>query len=56
VTEPTDLVSRQAQILVHFAALPSVSLSKEERAAMLEGARLLEREARAKAFDQRDDQ
>ncbi len=46
MTLPTD---PRAAILVRFADMPSVAFTAEEKAALLEGARLIEREARAKA-------
>lgn len=49
MTSPYDLLDEQAATLVRFAALPSLLLTQEERAAFLAGARALEREARAKA-------
>lgn len=52
----TDLVSAEARVLVRFAALPSLLLTEEERQAFLAGARALEREARAKLYDRRDEQ
>ena len=52
MTSPTDLVSPEAQVLVYFAALPSLLLTEEQRRAFLAGARALEREARAKERDE----
>jgi hypothetical protein len=51
----TDLVSEDAQTLVYFAALPSLLLTEKQRRAFLAGARALEKEARAKAYDRGDD-
>lgn len=56
MTSPLDLLDAQAATLVRFAALPSLLLTREEREAFLAGARALEREARAKLYDQRDEQ
>lgn len=51
MTLPTD---PRAAILVRFADMPSVAFTAEEKAALLEGARLIEREARAAATRDRD--
>ncbi len=56
VLSPTAVTDKQAAILIHFAALPSSSLTDEQREAFLAGARALEHEARARAFDRQGEE